>query len=953
MKIKSLTLEAFRGFLDKVTFNFQDADVLLLYGPNGHGKTSIFDSIEWVLTGEIHRFSVPTDERKRTRFIRNLNADVDQTTYVTLVLQISSSRIAEVTRVCTVKQADTTDYGKSTLKISIKNPSGFQKEINGDEAEMVLQNWLVKEAWRDNIEDTSRIIALTHILGQEKLNEFVRGMKDGDRYNSLSVLFGTEHFLKYKDSFKKISDLLKIQIQQREGQLQEVQHSINSIEESISKLNKKILLNDNISLKEVLSPYLGYFNNIKQAYEQEQWQEVKKICVQNQEMLKKERYKLENTTYQFKEAKGLLDGWREGKKFLNELPAKRKTLNQLIMYKEKLDNVENLLEHLPRFIESSENRVRMTKEVQESKLAAEEYIRAATELEDFVKEIRQILQNILEQKEFSQLPKISPLSNTEEKIRNEILSYIYNLKSTNQILNNLEISIEMNSRNLKVLDVSIKDLQGIDTKYQIFLNALNEYISVQTDIDYCPACGTKGISELVLKNRIAKEQEKMNETLPELEKQFLETKNQLDSQDKELQRLREQQNKEEKEIKKLLVSLEKKAMDNRELSNKKKSYEQQLYNEMQIMEKFLTNFQLDAKKLNIDTDQFNLKERLISLKEQLQSHLSSLSVEDRENLLNKVKIFDRKEQQTEEDINRFINKLSLLESNSTKIDKFGEEEVLIFLEDVSKKHAIALSSLEQKEEISLKVLNALEHANDELQLVEFQANLEKQREYFETITKEKNDINSDYKAVQSVIDNVKNALDGLNNKMMDQLFDTVGGIFSHINSHPMYSKVKFSKEHRNRAYRLLIYVLTGQVDAEVPANASYIFSSAQINTIALSFFISMSLHQNWSPLQLMGMDDPIQSMDEINTLAFIDLVRLFIEKHNKQIIISTHDHTFYKMMLRKFRFQNVAVIEYEGYSQNGPSIRRYANDGTELIQYYQKKNIEELTQELIKVDHVL
>lgn len=953
MKIKSLIIEAFRGFLDKVTFNFQDADVLLLYGPNGHGKTSIFDSIEWVLTGEIHRFSVSTDERKRTRFIRNLNASAEQTTYVTLELQISINRIAEVTRFCTVKQADNTDYGKSTLNILMKNSNGYTEEINGDEAEKVLHNWLVKEAWRDNIEDTSRIVALTHILGQEKLNEFVRGMKDGDRYNSLSILFGTEHFLKYKESFKKISDILKTQIQQREGQLQEVQLSIKSIEESIGRLGKKIQQNNNISLRDVLLPYLEYFGNIKQTYEQEQWHEVKKICIQNQEMLKMERYTLENTAHQLKEVKGLVNRWREGKNFINELPSKRETLNQSIIYKEKLDIVETLIKQLPRFLESDVNRMRISKEIKESNLLANRLIHTALELEKFIKEISHLIKDIVDKKDFKQPFNISPSLIIDEKLKTHILEHIYSLRSTSQLLYNLEKSKELNVKNLNGLEKSIKELRGIDAKYQIFLNSLNEYISLQSDINYCPACGTKGISEIDLKNRITDEQEKMNETLPELEKQILDTKKQLNTQDIEIERLREQLDKEEKEIKKVLHLLEKEAIEKRELSTKQKHYEQQLYNEMEVMEKFLTDFKLQAKKLQIDTKHLGLKERLIDLEEQLQSQLSSLSLEQRVNLQNQVRMLDRKEQQAEEEINRFLNKLILLNIKVTNIDNLSEEEILMFLEEASNKHSIAISTLKQKEEISLKVLNAFEYANDEIQLVELQANLEKQRMNFETLTNEKNEINSDYQAVQSVTDNVKNALDGLNNKMMDQLFDTVGQIFSHINSHPMYSRVKFSKEHRNRAYRLLIYVLSGQTDSEVPANASYIFSSAQINSIALSFFISMSLHQNWSPLKLMGMDDPIQSMDEINTLAFIDLIRLFIEKHNKQIIISTHDHTFYKMMLRKFRFQNVAVIEYEGYSQNGPSIRRPTGGGAELIQYYPKKNIEELTQELAKVDHVL
>lgn len=130
--------------------------------------------------------------------------------------------------------------------------------------------------------------------------------------------------------------------------------------------------------------------------------------------------------------------------------------------------------------------------------------------------------------------------------------------------------------------------------------------------------------------------------------------------------------------------------------------------------------------------------------------------------------------------------------------------------------------------------------------------------------------------------------------MISELFDTIQKIFSRINSHPVYNQIIFNKEYRHRSYKLLILVLTGYLENQTQANATYIFSSAQINSIALSFFMAMGVHQQWSSLQLMGMDDPIQSMDEINVLSLIDLIRLFIEKYDKQFIISTHDYSFYQ-----------------------------------------------------------
>jgi len=56
MRLKSITIEGFRAFGRQATIDL-DADVILLQGPNGVGKTSLLDAILWALAGTIARFS--------------------------------------------------------------------------------------------------------------------------------------------------------------------------------------------------------------------------------------------------------------------------------------------------------------------------------------------------------------------------------------------------------------------------------------------------------------------------------------------------------------------------------------------------------------------------------------------------------------------------------------------------------------------------------------------------------------------------------------------------------------------------------------------------------------------------------------------------------------------------------------------------------------------------------
>ena len=60
MRIKSLEVENIKLFdkkFDKIK-GISHADLILLNGPNGYGKTTIFDALELALTGEIKRIKI-------------------------------------------------------------------------------------------------------------------------------------------------------------------------------------------------------------------------------------------------------------------------------------------------------------------------------------------------------------------------------------------------------------------------------------------------------------------------------------------------------------------------------------------------------------------------------------------------------------------------------------------------------------------------------------------------------------------------------------------------------------------------------------------------------------------------------------------------------------------------------------------------------------------------------
>ncbi len=107
-----------------------------------------------------------------------------------------------------------------------------------------------------------------------------------------------------------------------------------------------------------------------------------------------------------------------------------------------------------------------------------------------------------------------------------------------------------------------------------------------------------------------------------------------------------------------------------------------------------------------------------------------------------------------------------------------------------------------------------------------------------------------------------------------------------------------------------------------------LLSSSQMNALAVSIFLSLNLGVSSLPLSTAMLDDPLQSLDDVNLLGLIDLLRRLTFR--RQLIVSTHDSRFGQLLQRKLRpvaeGQRTRVIELEGWGRNGPQLRSYDVD---------------------------
>ena len=109
------------------------------------------------------------------------------------------------------------------------------------------------------------------------------------------------------------------------------------------------------------------------------------------------------------------------------------------------------------------------------------------------------------------------------------------------------------------------------------------------------------------------------------------------------------------------------------------------------------------------------------------------------------------------------------------------------------------------------------------------------------------------------------------------------------------------------------------------------FSASQINIIALSLFLSVSLTQTWSSFAPILIDDPVTHFDDLNSYSFLDLIKGIILNNktikSPQFFISTCDEQLFNLMRNKFKKIDNRVIYYEFNSigKSGPKYKQSDN----------------------------
>ncbi|MEX6702313.1 AAA family ATPase [Peribacillus frigoritolerans] len=964
MKITSLTLQAFRGFNKKEEFCLESVDIIVLYGPNGHGKSSIYDAIEWGLTGGIHRFDEASPERKRTRFIRNLHADSADKSFVKLGLILSNERRFFIERECTASVSDRTDYGKYSLRIFDENDQLYKEK---EEAEETLKSWLIHEEWLPKISSPTTMLSLTHILSQEKIAEFLRGMQERDRYDAISTIFGTDHFDKYREGFRIVRNTLSGELDALKGQVREKRLLKDKLQNEVKELEIKVEKNEDTDFNAELENYINMYPKIK-VYTDDLGKLLKSI-ISNQKDIEIEKKRLQREYHLLKEIKEELPNlaYIRGvhKAILHEQQLlqlfKKLSLSKLKI--EQLLSMEKIVNDDRVALES------LTSLQRDSNLKVDSLLNQRENLLTIIKSI------IIQLDTFSWRNGLGFLSEIKSKMNEEdyeILNTSFKVMFDEYQIIEQKKSIQQNQIiQLTALEESIIQIESTDEVYSAFLSSLNQYILVVSkELKSCPACGTEGIKKEDILINVQRQQLKVNENLPRLENLKLQAQSNLKGIDEEINSANASIEECNKSVQEVIYRLK----NNLNTIDITTSTEQQ--NQITLQQKIdslklkLNQFEKDCSLLGLKIED-NIREKLELKNQVLLKELNEinsmrlLEPESEDNLpeelrlkkydISKIDEYEQKLQQIfviqETEINRVNRLAKLSETMNMDLKTADLDKTKINVAEEMHRLDQRLKKISDLEATNINLQSMIELNTEKMRLIQLQKDLAIMKNQVVELENKEIEMNKDSAYLLELMNKSTEAVSNLNEKVFSNLKETIQTIFEQINSHPIFTKLDLVMDKYRNNNCLTINVSKVNGTDEIKANAPYVFSSAQVNSIALSLFLAMSLKQKWSPFQLIGMDDPIQSMDEVNIISFIDLIRLFVDKHKKQIVISTHDQSFYKLILKKFRYYNLATIEYEAYGDKGPTLNIH-NEDFQYNRVQLELNYEQARDALLRLDKI-
>lgn len=192
MKLKAITISAFRGFKKEQTIELQN-NLILIKGANGSGKSSFVEAIEWLFYDEISRKKKSLCKSEYSgEFLRNLHADKEQETFVEALIESGGKYIRLKKKLVSPQKKE--HYVDGSLVEDFSSLGINLAEVHKPILSQVEVKHYVETDPKDRFEETNKILGIG-ILSEFRtdLQDLQKDKKnDGEYESSKKICDGLE-----------------------------------------------------------------------------------------------------------------------------------------------------------------------------------------------------------------------------------------------------------------------------------------------------------------------------------------------------------------------------------------------------------------------------------------------------------------------------------------------------------------------------------------------------------------------------------------------------------------------------------------------------------------------------------------------------------------------------------------------------------------------------------------
>lgn len=1022
-KLKSVEINDFRAFKGEMPLDFtvdsgEAADLVVMYAPNGMGKTSFFDAIEWGFTGQIDRFE----------------NDIKAKNYEGYILKNRDS-LAESTSVI-MKFDDNAIVRRKTQRLNKKDYT--KGKVFGDVEICAFQDWG------------------SLILPHNKIDGLISATSPTEKYNYWGSYWDAtkserkvfDFLFKSKKQAENITKSIQIEIKENENELNKLRitsENLSVINQYIEQYNvisseKLQKINDNLSyeflerftkdisskqqsLQEKYNIAQNTFNqlvNLKKEYLEYEKCLIEKDNIERQKkrwlmILENTRIKAQKTQEYNKLINDINNNQENFKKIKSIYDQGQNWLNKYLEYQAACSWIAKAINTRDEFLSSLNSWTKQKTAIDSEIVGYNQKISSLNHIKTNLLETSDKISEINLQLKNKEIRKIK-LERLEEKLISSIMNLESDLYEINQLyfvaddvvmpkikITKIEIDGEIKNQFISNMETTINNIKDLEKNVLISRTRYEEAEKLSTELDLivkkgrdyilntkqksCPLCNREYVSmdELISCTGINKS-DNINKYLNDWN-QF---KINLNTENENLMLLIKKWNsyidtiKEEKinllnKCKRKIIKLNnlKTKLANQfgirstklsaliEIFNRN-GFDEQLYSR-EYIDMWVDNRrqffqeQISVRKITLseceeyikktNQDIANLESEYAKTKAIKESFETSDNNELVSNL-NELKIsFEwakiceqyNLNQETLQKYYNITNKLKkMLENyNWISIDKEDYyqkqkkmcDDVIQAQNNNLQKYFIRFTSVFRHENITLRTItnkykktqrelnviktktSALSGVTSQVALSDYANKIEELIEKGKKLKKRKSIYEIVLSETTSLFDKAKlrieNKVTGIFNEAL------TNDIFQRIEPHPFMKKLKYEVSFNDdEKPELNIYVVSdSEQDKYLP---EWYFSSAQLNVVALSTFLGRALSLQRVPVSTIFIDDPIGHFDDINLIAFVDLLRTLVEFKRCQIIISTHDENMFNLIHRKIppnyykskfiKFKSVGVI---------------------------------------------